>query len=360
LAMNPNERHFRPAKTVLLTGAGFTKPFGGFLADEMWAMILNQPEIRQYPKLREHMLEELNYETLYDKVLTSDNYTSDEKRAFRVAIRNAYQRMNEDICQDDVWHRSSASGVCRSFVARFAGSGQERGFFFTLNHDLFIERSYTNEKVELMITIPGLPQKPKWFNGQLGSKLDSDDRVRLPQRERVEQEKERFWAKSSERFMYIKLHGSYGWETTKDGTDCMVIGHVKTGIIENEPLLKWYLSLFEEVLHAEERNLVVTGYGFRDPHINKLIANAIRDTGLRLHVVSTMLPRDFKERLLPVHAVSAESTQWDNFSEEDKDRDVLWKALSGYYPASMIDFYDEKTGNLTPRGRAFFRDLGLN
>ena len=31
---------------VLLTGAGFTKTFGGYLASEMWATILNQPEIQ--------------------------------------------------------------------------------------------------------------------------------------------------------------------------------------------------------------------------------------------------------------------------------------------------------------------------
>jgi hypothetical protein len=32
---------------VLLTGAGFTKTFGGYLASEMWATILNQPEVLQ-------------------------------------------------------------------------------------------------------------------------------------------------------------------------------------------------------------------------------------------------------------------------------------------------------------------------
>lgn len=354
--MNPSERYFSPAKTVLLTGAGFTKPFGGFLADEMWAVILNQPEIRQYPDLRRRMLEELNYETLYDEVLTSDNYrTRDrEKCAFRTAIRNAYQHMHENICRDDVRHRSSASGACRSFVARFAGSAGEKGFFFTLNHDLFMERFYPNEKVESQVRIPGLPPKPKWFNGHLGPKLeqdDQDDYVRLPRREMVEQEKERFWARSSERFAYIKLHGSYGWITRRDGTDCMVIGHAKTEIIRNEALLQWYLSLFEEVLQTGERNLVVIGYGFRDEHINNVIADAVRNHGLRLHVVSPMPPRDFREMLFPVH---------DPVGQLGRPRgEDLWDGLFGYYGASVTNFYD-KNESLTPIGRAFFRDLGLN
>jgi len=351
--MGDKQRDFTPAKTVLLTGAGFTKPFGGFLADEMWAVILNQPEIRQYPDLRKRMLKELNYETLYDEVLASDNYTTGgkEKPAFRKAIRNAYQRMHQNICQDDVRHRNSASGACRSFVARFAGSGGERGFFFTLNHDLFMERFYLNKKVESQVRIPGLRPRPKWFNGHLGSRLEQDDYVRLPPREMVEQEKERFWVRSSEHFVFIKLHGSYGWVTRRDGTDCMAIGHAKTEIIKHEPLLQWYLSLFEEVLRSRERNLVVIGYGFRDEHINNVIADAVRNQGLRLHVVSPIPPRDFREMLSPVHDPGLQLGR-------PRGND-LWNGLVGYYQASVDVFYD-KNGNLTPSGRAFFLDLGLN
>ena len=46
----------RFAKTILLTGAGFTKTFGGFLGSEMWAAIFNQPEVGEDNKLREYML----------------------------------------------------------------------------------------------------------------------------------------------------------------------------------------------------------------------------------------------------------------------------------------------------------------
>ena len=350
--MSPNGRYFTPAKTVLLTGAGFTHPFGGYLASEMWSVILNQPEIRQYPKLRKRMLEELNYETLYDTVLASDGYTPVETHAFTKAIRNAYQHMHEIICRDEVKHRSSASGACRSFVERFAGTGGERGFFFTLNQDLFVERFYTT--ADSLIKIPGL-HNPKWFNGQLGSTLEKCDWVRLPEEKRVEEEKAKFWAKSTERFVYIKLHGSYGWETG-DSTEMMVMGHAKTKIIQGEALLRWYLSLFKEVLGEPERNLVVIGYGFGDKHINEVIADAIRRCGLRLNVVSPILPQTFRERILPVHAGGAECIP----SEEYEHRNIVWEGLFGYYRASVIDFYDASTVALPPRGHAFFRDLGLN
>jgi hypothetical protein len=57
---------------VLLTGAGFTKPYGGYLASEMWATILNQPEVQNSPELLTGMrnLEFLNYETFYADVQT--------------------------------------------------------------------------------------------------------------------------------------------------------------------------------------------------------------------------------------------------------------------------------------------------
>jgi hypothetical protein len=53
---------------LLLTGAGFTKTFGGYLASEMWATILNQPEVQNSPELLKGMrdLENLDYEMYYE------------------------------------------------------------------------------------------------------------------------------------------------------------------------------------------------------------------------------------------------------------------------------------------------------
>ena len=102
------------------------------------------------------------------------------------------------------------------------------------------------------------------FNGQLPSTLAGEDLVSLPDESRIEKLKSSFWSKSSECFAYVKLHGSYGWRS-QDGSDVMVIGHGKLGSIEKEPLLKWYLLLFDEILGQPERNLVVVGYGkFQD------------------------------------------------------------------------------------------------
>jgi len=346
--MSQTARWFKPTKNVLLTGAGFTRDFGGYLASEMWAAIFRRPEIREYPELRKCMLEELNYEALYDKILSSESYTDKDKASLTTAIRNAYQEMHENICDADQRRRTTAAAMCRAFVARFDGSGHERGFFFTLNQDLFIERFFSGSYQQAsLFKIPGL-EHPKWFNGQLASTLTKEDHVRLLDQARVEKFSSTFSSKSVERFAYVKLHGSYGWRSSKDGSDVMVIGHEKVGSIAKEPLLKWYLSLFEEILREPERNLVVVGYGFGDAHINNVIADAIRDCGLRLYVISPKLPSEFRESLAPLNSC---------VTGPDVHRgSELWEGLYGYYRATVREFCDDN-GQLTTQGRAFFHDL---
>ncbi len=346
--MSQATRWFKPTKNVLLTGAGFTRDFGGYLASEMWAAIFRRPEVRDHPKLRKCMLEELNYESLYDQVLSSKSYTDKDKASLTKAIRIAYQEMHELICEPDQRRRTTAAAVCRAFVARFDGSGQERGFFFTLNQDLFIERFFSlSYQQASLLKIPGLEQ-PKWFNGQLPTALADEDHVRVPDENRLEKVQSAFWSKSVERFAYVKLHGSSGWRSSKDDSDVMVIGHEKAGSIAKEPLLKWYLSLFEEILKEPNRNLVVVGYGFGDEHINNVIADTIRDSGLRLYVVSPKLPSEFKERLTPLNSFVTDPPV-------PRGRE-LWEGLYGYYRATAIDFCDEN-GQPTTQGRAFFHNL---
>ena len=287
---------------------------------------------------------DLDFETIYDMIMKSPEYKPREKAAFLNALRNAYRQMDEII--SDQTNRVSAFAVCQSFVSRFAGSlqQQERGFIFTLNQDLFIERFYSNGNS--LIKIPGL-ESPGWFRGNSPGEWDARAIITLPGVEAVKKAEDAFWEKSSINFVYVKLHGSCNWKS-RDGTDRMVIGHHKTRIIESEPLLKWYVSLFSEVLQKDSRNLVVIGYGFRDPHINDIIADAIRDRGLKLHVVSPLQPREFKDTLMSVHGTNVHMIPR---GEE------LWDGLTGYYRASVTAFFKIGRSQPTAQGEAFFSSL---
>jgi SIR2-like domain len=77
----------------------------------------------------------------------------------------------------------------------------------------------------------------------------------------------------------------------------MVIGTNKGRLLESEPLLNWYLQLFEEALQRAQALLVI-GYSFRDPHINHGIVEAAKSNGLRLYVMSPQTPEDFRVNLL--------------------------------------------------------------
>ena len=113
---------------MLRTGAGFSKPYGGFLGSEMWSLILNQPQITNSQKLRACLLGNLNYEAVYDDVLTSGRYSEEEQTNFTNGLRNAYLQLDDAVRTDDRNRRGLASMMCQYFVGRFSGSGRERGY----------------------------------------------------------------------------------------------------------------------------------------------------------------------------------------------------------------------------------------
>lgn len=345
--MMANKGWYKPAETVLLTGAEFTKTFGGYLGDEMWGAILNQPEISEDPILRRGYLEQPNFELFYHQTRSTGNYSDKQKASVDKAIVKAFEDMDtiiSDSCRDDV---NSGFAVCREFIAQFSGSREkrQRGFFFTLNQDLFIERFHTTD-IELMC-IPGL-HKNWWFRADAHHPFDKDDFITVPHQNGVEKAKEQFMNKENP-FVYVKLHGSYGWKS-HDGSDEMVIGYEKEGMIGKEPLLEWYLCLFEEVLNDESvKNLLVIGYGFMDRHINKVIIGALK-RGLRLHVVSPEPPQTFHKRLQSIHGFNRQYI-------EAGDR--LWKGLYGYYTGKVTDFYSNTNWMTTRLGQTLFQNLGL-
>src|SRR6266850_5613726 len=178
----------------------------------MWAVIFRRPEIQRHPKLRKRMLDELDYESVYGQVLESEEHDQVEKRAFVAALRSGYQQLHEIVCRQDTDHIASSSNACQQLLTRFAGQDQqERGFIFTLNQDLFVERYYSCGDPHL--TIPGLSAR-NWFNGRIRSELTPGSRVKLPDDASVEVLSQKFWSKSTDRLVYVKLHGSYGWQTS--------------------------------------------------------------------------------------------------------------------------------------------------
>lgn len=344
---------FNARKQILLTGAGFSKDFGGYLATQMWSVIFSQPEISLHPDIRDVLLSQLDYELAYSKVLHAGAFGDDAKADFTKAVERSYQQMHEAFYESAV--RIPAVGVCKAIVGAFCGGEErERGFVFTLNQDLFMERFFINNAdAPSDMKIPGLTTHGYCFNYRLPKDKPSDFDIVLPDASKVRRLDEGFWKeKAYGRFSYLKLHGSQWWKSAS-GSNVMIIGSEKSGAIEREPYLKWSHSVFEKVVAGPDADLVVIGYGFFDDHINKVIANAVKRHGLKIYVVSPENPEQFRNKLLPSQGFIGERRVG---IEEGK---TLWEGLHGYYCCRVTDLYSGHGGALTPIGRSLLSKVGL-
>ena len=311
---------------ILLTGAGFTKNFGGFLASEMWAQIFNSRHIRPHKKLGEILRRDFDYESVYNRVLVWDN-SLDEKSALEAALFDAYQQLDQRIRNLHINQEGGAVDLDKlgMILDRFSGSGNVRGYFFTLNQDLFVERWHTSE---YQLWVPGISNH---VSRRKNDALCDEDIIAVPTAEQMKKHRERnddSRISTYGRFQYIKLHGSWNWRTS-DGKSAMVVGRGKETRIMQEPLLSWYLETFESVLSEQGRKLLVIGYGFRDPHINEVIARCVDKHGLELYVLSPLLPEEF-EHHLKLHAFGSSN---DSVSLSG----VIWRGLAGYFQGDLRD-----------------------
>ena len=203
------DRYYQIKSPILLTGAGFSKPFGGYLASEMWSIIFNQLNSRDSQRLRTILRGELNYERAYDLVMSGGDYSPVEKSAFTNALIKAYGDLDQSICAHLGNDRQQIQSF-RHFIERFAGEGKERGFVFTLNQDVLLERFGSHGRG--LFQIPALGH-PDWFSGRLQSQDFPEIDISNPAQ--LEAFQKHFWGKGTglQNFMYIKLHGSYGWKS---------------------------------------------------------------------------------------------------------------------------------------------------
>ena len=130
-------------RTILLTGAGFSKNFGGYLGREMWAKIFNHPALEQILEIKNQLRSKFDFESVYADVLKNSDLTDQEKKGFQKIVLDAYDDMDQMLKQyipsGDDPYQVNFHGV-RGFLGLFAGSSSEVGLHFTLNQDLFLER----------------------------------------------------------------------------------------------------------------------------------------------------------------------------------------------------------------------------
>ncbi len=316
---------FPVTKNILFTGAGFTYNFGGLLAKTMWAEIHNRIQKYNLAKLNRLIKDNYDYEELYNEVLNSANFDDLEKEAFINVVYEAYETLDQVIRYYNV--RSQATtpidiDKLSEFILRFGGKGKERGFFFTINQDIFIERYFSGTGFDRPKT-PGIKVDNLRFStfDKRGKDLTPPDYARIPNKLEVD-------AMASQmgdiaRILYIKLHGSSDWRDEQNNRK-LIIGTNKEHDIKIEPILSLYYDLFNLTLKKDNRRMLIIGYGFRDPHINDIIVSSIIEHGLRLYIICPMDPQTFTEKTL---------------TSLGKNKDVVWESVKGYYPYSLAEIF---------------------
>jgi hypothetical protein len=307
------------AQNVLFTGAGFTKNFGGLLAKEMWSKIFNNPKVQAHSRLKDLLLNDFDYESIYFHVISGD-YRDQEKESINAAIFEAYQILDH-ICTEwtfrsDAPYPVNIYGV-NKFIERFSGTRDEIGFFFTLNQDLFIERYFNTTRK--MLIHPGVRKIPDAHKIISRLPLEKHDFATVPTSAQLATNV--INPVSPITLNYVKLHGSFGWLSSK-GINCYVIGREKELQIAEEPLLSWYSKLFAEVLSKPAMKLFVIGYAFKDHNVNDAISNSISNFGLKLYVLSPCAQSEFISKLKAA-----------DFGE------AILKGLSGYFPYTLLDVF---------------------
>jgi hypothetical protein len=336
--------NIQSTKHIILLGAGFTKNFGGLLADEMWYEIFNHEKIQNQPKIKKLMMNNFDYEEVYYSVLKESRgeeglllpseFTNDEKAAIKVATKSAYMHIDENLRRHIIDHphpthlhnvnnlisnvgsqRQEYEFVKDGKKYYFSPDLKNKSFIFTLNQDLFFERLYPNN-ANAELSIPGIDNNPEWFTTRFNKPLEFSDYLILPTEDELKLIKDNLFELGG--YFLIKLHGSCNWiGSNGSDMDMMVIGRGKAEQIQNEPLLRHYFKIFEEVISQDKCRLLIIGYGFRDKHINRIISKAITDHGLKIYILSTLSQKELKEKLC-------------TGSESSQDTVNIWEGISGY------------------------------
>lgn len=303
---------------IILTGAGFSKNFGGFLGSEMWSLIFNEPSLHRYPKLRALLLNDFDYESVYYTVTNSPSYSDEEKKVFKEALERAYEVLDDRLGgwvmngDNPSSLNTYSNGGLGSLLGLKCNEQSPQKFIFTLNQDLLLERLYGYHSA----CAPAFLSTLYSHRGKLLKK----DFVRLPEINSLGNFDSDLGAYSGS--VYIKLHGSYGW-LSSSGESRMIVGKTKKDDIKNEPLLNKYFDLFERVLNEGSKKLLIIGYGFQDQHVNEVLLNAVKNSELKIYIIKPGSAQDLSSFMnRNIHYAYP-----------------LWEALYGYFGYTLRELF---------------------
>lgn len=331
--------------TILLTGAGFSANFGGFLAREMWSWIFNNPQLNDAGnikfRLKDRRVEDsFDFEKVYSEVFDSTSaFSASEISIFREVVNEAYFSM-DDVIQSSWDSLPIHPSDLRRFLDNLVtGVDGQKGICFTLNQDLVMEKRFNWQPLGPTTMI---------YKGSFGNLNAEDLNSHAPKVLPTRDELEIYKSQSLPDFRYVKLHGSLRW-VSQEGEDHKVIGINKINIIAKIPLLNWYFDLFKEAISTGNTKLLIIGYSFRDPHINNLLADACENKGLKLFIISPSDPEEFSNDLLYRGQGILKAA--------DMVGSKIWKGVEGYFPYKLSKIFPLQQRTINPELDEIYKSI---
>ncbi len=325
---------------VLLTGAGFSKPFGGRLAREVWSDLIGFPSVQNDNVVKRLLLENQNYEEALGSLLGT-NGPDQHYIALEEAIYHSFSKM-DGVVSNSSFGKGYGVNVYafQDFLNSFRG--KDASYLFTLNQDLLVERRYYNHPPGIGPQRPGIPPPP----GQMSTNVTwfAPHRIQMDDSQLVGLPDEDIASNPPQLrgyLNYIKLHGSFDWRTTDKGL--MVMGVDKIDQIAKSPLLKWYADVFETVVCTGDVRIMAVGYSFYDLHINRVLAKAVRECRAKVYIWNTNV--DGVRKAL----------------EASEDGKCIWSSLLGFCSDSMESVFpgsQDKTEIYSSMRQTFFGLVG--
>jgi hypothetical protein len=266
---------------VLLTGAGFSRNWGGWLANEAFEHLIGSPEIDDHLRhlLWTHKSRGDGFEGALAELQQEYHRSKDERSKKRLddlqaAIVGMFNEMNRAFELIQFEPQNQVEYYIQTFLVRF-------DVIFTLNQDLLLERHYLNGNI-------AFSQSRRWSGWQspgitpLNPNPQGDP---TPAPARTHTPDPTKFVEPSGAQPYYKLHGSTNWIGGNGGqARLLIMGGNKAVEINQYPLLTWYHQKFSEYLLRGTR-LMIIGYSFSDHHINQAIMRAAEKQTLRLFII---------------------------------------------------------------------------
>lgn len=265
---------------VLLLGAGFSRNWGGLLANEFFEHLLASPGVHEDVYLRELLWRHSGGGGFEDALtdVQSDCSRQPERispslRTLQNSILGLFEAMNAAFIGRNTMEFSQDGDLqIKRFFVRFDA-------IYTLNQDVLLEHHY--------LPHVALTGADRWTGAQLMGVRRTNETQGGP-----ESWAEDIWVPADANDLRMpdrlqplfKLHGSSNWEDAEGG-QLLVVGGNKSRTIESQAALSWCFNQFVEQIAEGSSRLLVIGYGFHDDHINQHIIKAVNRHELRFFVI---------------------------------------------------------------------------